>query len=161
MVERGTPEEVFAGLEVTLNVDSYPIKVPFKIDGSERYTPYTEKLPKSAYRTLSAYPTIQYGERIYVFEGWDDGIKNLTRTTILDKKTNYVMHYRLIPETERVHPTQPTIQPTTKVERPLSQPTVIRLQEATTTDYMPVWILSILVFGLTVCFLGYLCVKRS
>jgi hypothetical protein len=97
MVTRASPEEYFADLEVTLTVDSYPIKVPFKINGVERFTPYAEKALKSYSKTLTVYPEVEFEGRRYVFDSWDDGVKAVSRTADLATKTAYVMKYVLAP----------------------------------------------------------------
>jgi hypothetical protein len=161
MVTRASPEEYFADLEVTLTVDSYPIKVPFKINGVERFTPYAEKALKSYAKTLTVYPEVEFEGRRYVFDSWDDGVKAVSRTADLAAKTAYVMKYVLAPAPpspapsveqkplEAKQPPQPA-QPTSSL-----QPTVTRLQE-TTANYTPLIIMAILVFGLTICYLAYL-----
>ncbi len=69
----------------TLFVGSYPVLgIPFKLDGVQKVTPFSELLPAGESYTLEVEPTYQSGK--YIFLGWEDGSTSLTRTITLTER---------------------------------------------------------------------------
>lgn len=69
----------------TLFVGSYPVVgIPFKLDGVEKITPFSELLTAGESYTLEVAPTYDSGK--YIFIGWEDGSTSLTRTITLTER---------------------------------------------------------------------------
>lgn len=128
MAVRATPQQFFEAQEVLFSVGSSPVAgVPFKVDGVQHVTPYTESTLPTV-KSLEAYPSVVAAGRLYVFQMWDDGVTSLSRTADLTVKTSYLMIYLPAQEAPAVAP----------------QP-----------NYTPIIILAIFVFGVVaICYLA-------
>lgn len=103
--------------------------VPFKLDGAQHVTPYNE-VSEATIRELDAYPAVVANGRTYVFQQWDDGVKNLSRTADLSVKNSYNMIY------QSQEPVQQQVQP---------------------PNYMPIIIVGLVVLGVVaICYFAYL-----
>lgn len=134
MVQRSSPEDYFVAQEVLFSVGSSPVAgIPFKVDGAQQVTPYTESTLTTV-KTLEAYPTVSVGGKLYVFQMWDDGVTSLSRTVNLEEKTSYLMIYA-----------------------PVEQAAIVSQQP----NYTPLIIVALFIFGIVaICYFAYLGKRR-